>query len=66
MQFYRYVFFYPFFLDVDLIPGHSPRISVLDQNPLGSAAGFGINGLALDREETAKLMGFGAVQSNPM
>lgn len=41
-------------------------ISVLDQNPLGSAAGFGINGLALDREETAKLMGFGAVQSNPM
>jgi argininosuccinate lyase len=53
-------------LDVDLIPGHSPRISVLDQHPLGSAAGFGINGLALDREETAKLMGFGAVQSNPM
>eukprot|EP00435_Cladocopium_sp_Y103_P038213 s1479_g10.t1 len=41
-------------------------ISVLDQNPLGSAAGFGINGLALDREETAKLMGFAAVQSNPM
>jgi argininosuccinate lyase len=38
----------------------------LDQNPLGSAAGIGINGLALDREEPAKLMGFGAVQSNPM
>lgn len=34
------------------------RIGVLDQNPLGSAAGFGINGLALDRAETAKLLGF--------
>lgn len=41
-------------------------ISVLDQNPLGSAAGFGINGLALDRAETTKLMGFATVQSNPM
>eukprot|EP00434_Breviolum_minutum_P005718 symbB.v1.2.005038.t1/scaffold291.1/size238869/3 len=41
-------------------------INVLDQNPLGSAAGFGINGLALDREETAKVMGFAKVQSNPM
>ncbi len=39
---------------------------MLDQNPLGSAAGFGINGLALDREETAKVMGFAKVQSNPM
>eukprot|EP00434_Breviolum_minutum_P005719 symbB.v1.2.005038.t2/scaffold291.1/size238869/3 len=43
-----------------------PMINVLDQNPLGSAAGFGINGLALDREETAKVMGFAKVQSNPM
>ncbi|CAK8987041.1 unnamed protein product [Durusdinium trenchii] len=41
-------------------------IGVLDQNPLGSAAGFGINGLALDRAETAKLLGFQTVQSNPM
>ena len=42
------------------------RMAVLDQNPLGSAAGFGINGLQLDRGETAKLMGFAGVQHNPM
>mmetsp|Transcript_2877 Transcript_2877/g.6886 ORF Transcript_2877/g.6886 Transcript_2877/m.6886 type:complete len:414 (+) Transcript_2877:33-1274(+) len=41
-------------------------IGVLDQNPLGSAAGFGINGLQLDREETSKLMGFARTQTNPM
>merc|ERR1719221_2452352 len=41
-------------------------IAVLDQNPLGSAAGFGINGLKLDREATAKHMGFAKVQENPM
>merc|ERR1711957_296805 len=33
---------------------------------LGSAAGFGINGLKLDRAETAKRMGFARVQENPM
>ncbi|CAE7525043.1 argH [Symbiodinium natans] len=41
-------------------------IRVLDQNPLGSAAGFGINGLQLDRDETSKLMGFARTQTNPM
>merc|ERR1712203_1065144 len=41
-------------------------INVLDQNPLGSAAGFGINGLKLDREETAKQLNFSRVQENPM
>lgn len=41
-------------------------IAVLDQNPLGSAAGFGINGLTLNREATAKSMGFAKVQENPM
>lgn len=41
-------------------------IRVLDQNPLGSAAGFGINGLQLDRDETSKLMGLARTQSNPM
>merc|ERR1712217_128621 len=40
--------------------------AVLDQNPLGSAAGFGINGLKLDRASTAKHMGFAKVQENPM
>merc|ERR1719382_377269 len=44
----------------------SGAIAVLDQNPLGSAAGFGINGLKLDREATAKEMGFSKVQENPM
>jgi argininosuccinate lyase len=39
---------------------------VLDQNPLGSAAGFGINGLKLDREHSAKGMGFSKVQENVM
>ena len=39
---------------------------VLDQNPLGSAAGFGINGLVLDRAETAERMGFAKVQENVM
>ena len=47
-------------------PTPGPRIGVLDQNPLGSAAGFGINGLQLDRQATAQEMGFGGVQSNPM
>merc|ERR1712151_23738 len=44
----------------------SGAIAILDQNPLGSAAGFGINGLKLDREATAKHMGFAKVQENPM
>merc|ERR1712113_943597 len=44
----------------------SAAITVLDQNPLGSAAGFGINGLRLDRASTAKHMGFAKVQENPM
>jgi len=40
--------------------------SMLDQNPLGSAAGFGINHLELDREVTTKAMGFAKVQENVM
>jgi len=44
----------------------SSAIVVLDQNPLGSAAGFGINGLRLDRQATAQHMGFAKVQENPM
>ena len=41
-------------------------VGVLDQNPLGSAAGFGIQGLSLDREETQRHMGFHRVQENVM
>merc|ERR550514_218857 len=41
-------------------------LAVLDQNPLGSAAGFGINGLNLDRNATSADMGFARTQENPM
>ncbi|MBI5411756.1 argininosuccinate lyase [Candidatus Peregrinibacteria bacterium] len=37
--------------------------SHLDQNPLGSAAGYGVS-LPLDREFTARLLGFRKVQNN--
>ncbi len=37
----------------------------LDYCPLGSGAGFGVN-LPLDREYTAKLLGFSAVQRSPI
>ncbi len=36
-----------------------------DQSPLGSAAGYGVP-LGLDRELSAKLMGFGRVQANSL
>lgn len=36
-----------------------------DMNPLGSAAGFGVN-LPIDRVYTAKLLGFNKVQNNTM
>lgn len=39
---------------------------ILDQSPLGSAAGFGIENFHNDRELTAKLMGFSKVQENPL
>ncbi|MCJ8344582.1 lyase family protein [bacterium] len=46
-----------------LLPGLK---SLIDQNPLGSAAGFGINHLELDRQETSDLMNLSRVQKNPM
>lgn len=39
---------------------------IIDQNPLGSAAGFGENILGLDRKLTSRLLGFSRVQKNPM
>jgi len=36
---------------------------ILDQNPLGAAAGYGVP-LPLDRAMTARLLGFGRVQNN--
>jgi argininosuccinate lyase len=40
-------------------------LKVIDQNPLGSAAGFGIS-LPIDRELTTAELGFKKVQENPM
>ena len=39
---------------------------VIDQNPLGSAAGYGENTLGLDRKFTTLELGFKKVQENPM
>jgi len=39
---------------------------VVDQNPLGSASGFGIGNLSLDRKFTAKKLGLKIVQENPL
>ena len=38
---------------------------LIDANPLGSGSGFGVP-IALDREMTAKLLGFGRVLENPI
>ena len=39
---------------------------IIDQNPLGSAAGYGENTLGLDRAFTTRELGFKRVQENPM
>ncbi len=39
---------------------------IIDQNPLGSAAGYGESILGLDRNFTTKEMGFNRTQANPM
>lgn len=39
---------------------------VVDQCPLGTAAGFGVPVLELNREQTAKELGFARVQTNPL
>lgn len=41
-------------------------MKVIDQNPLGSAAGYGENILGLDRKFTGKVLGFKKVQENPI
>jgi argininosuccinate lyase len=40
--------------------------TLLDQNPLGSAAGFGIANLKLDRTTTTRELGFAKTQANPL
>ncbi len=39
---------------------------IIDQSPLGTAAGFGVPLLNIDRAMTARLMGFSRVQKNPV
>lgn len=41
-------------------------IKLIDQNPLGSASGFGIENLSLDRELTTKILQFHKTQENPV
>merc|ERR1712014_523316 len=41
-------------------------LTLVDQNPLGSAAGSGINHLTLDRKKTTELMKFDRLQENVM
>ncbi len=41
-------------------------LKVIDQNPLGSAAGYGENILGLDRKFTTQELNFKRVQENPM
>lgn len=41
-------------------------LEIIDQSPLGSAAGFGIKAFNLDKEYCAKLLGFKKVQNNPI
>ena len=52
------------FEDFDLIL--KSTIKIIDQNPLGSASGFGIKNLLLDREFTTQKLEFGKIQNNPM
>ncbi len=49
----------------DLIPHFEDTTTLIDQNPLGSAAGFGVT-LPLDRNLTTAELGFARVQENPM
>ncbi len=51
------------FHDLRQLVAHS--IAAIDQNPLGSAAGFGVT-LPLDRQMTTSELGFAKVQENPM
>ncbi|MFH0955969.1 MAG: argininosuccinate lyase [Candidatus Falkowbacteria bacterium] len=51
---------------IDLKPFLVNLRILLDQSPLGSAAGFGISGLNLDKKFTAKLLKFKKIQANPL
>ena len=50
----------------DDIPLLDCVFKTIDKSPLGSAAGFGVPNIKIDREYTADLLGFAKVQINPM
>lgn len=50
--------------DLDTLLGATEKI--IDQNPLGSASGFGISNFPLDRESTTRSLKFKRTQENPM
>merc|ERR1719473_1699672 len=50
----------------DAAPLADALLALLDQNPLGSAAGFGIANLQLDRARTTQELGFAKTQANPL
>lgn len=41
-------------------------MKIIDQNPLGSASGFGIENFSLDKDHTTKQLKFAKIQKNPM
>ncbi len=51
---------------IDLKPFLANLRILLDQSPLGSAAGFGISTINLDKKFTASLLKFKKVQANPL
>lgn len=50
----------------DLIPMTKSVVGLIDQNPLGSAAGFGVVGIDIDRTMTTRDLDFKKVQENPI
>jgi len=50
----------------DAMPFVDALGTMLDQNPLGSASGFGIRNFPVDRDLTAELLSFARVQENPI
>ena len=52
------------FEDFDLIL--KATLTIIDQNPLGSASGFGIENFLLDREVTTKKLNFSKTQKNSL
>lgn len=50
----------------DISPLLESTLKMIDQNPLGSASGFGISNFEFNRKLTTKKLDFSKVQENPM